>query len=194
MLWDAQKTYRVRYYGNFSYSNGTISDQALKFVIPSKVQPASASGTAKNAVLGKIDVEISQAVNPRVEKRLSRKFMEVAPAHVAPGEGASKSVRSATGSHEIKKKIAETVTRHDKGDLLGRITLYYCATPGLVRMGVLASPNIVDPDDVKEDEKVKAEPKFKKEKTKPKAKKDTKRKRGSKSLKSALNVSQGELR
>jgi hypothetical protein len=127
---------RCELVGLYSEMDGVQTMRALKFVTPT----AAGSGAASSDPLGKVEILIYQAVNPRLAYHRNSGCPRLTAASVDMGPGA---LRTEAGMQ------TSTFTYDPHGmyqtyDLLGapidKITLYYGSAAGLVHCGVLPKP------------------------------------------------------
>lgn len=128
------------YKGMWNYKNGISTHSSLKFVIPKSLPQHKSSKDAATTGLGMVEVKVFQALNPFKIKRSAFESPKIDEKTLAAGSQKSKPVRSLAGNHEEQAYYEKTATYYDKGRLLDTVTLYYCATPGLIQVGVLPSP------------------------------------------------------
>ena len=162
-------SHTASYKGFWTYEseNEVSTNQALKFVIP-KIR---GSGSTSNG-LGKVELQIYKAINPRTIYRQSHsKSVKLSAEAAGGGVPGKKTVRTEYGDSKYTSNLAAQTTHYDKGQWLSTITLNYCATPGLIQMGVIP-PHNPDTEDEGDDQKPKPSPR--RNKKKPKIKTESK--------------------
>jgi hypothetical protein len=136
--------------GLYSNENGVWGDRALKFVKP-RINAAN-HDTPPPCLMGKVEVyvyegEVGEAIStkPRTSKVLGVPSVD---AGINSSKATMKNVRSGEGSTLLPaRKPASRPKKPASRPWVNRklvevITLHYCATPGLIHVGVLPKPDI----------------------------------------------------
>jgi hypothetical protein len=135
-------------FGIFSWSKGVETMEALKFVKATFTSGDKGIGPAMSG-MGKIELKVSNAVFTGNTRRNDFKA-SFAPSTIQMVEDAAvtmkKNLRSGQGHcAEITNYDRHALTPHyNAGTHLYTITLHYCATPGLIAVGVLPKPPLWD--------------------------------------------------
>eukprot|EP00536_Pseudo-nitzschia_multiseries_P017162 jgi/Psemu1/49614/gm1.49614_g len=135
-------------YGIWSRLNGISTHKPLKFVKASFAS-GEVGGSSTNAGMGKIEIKVSESIDIGLQKAYDYRPESVQTSPIRHDAEAyltmKKNIRSGEGHHE---KITRYVDEFQRDDLEGvhlySITLHYCATPGLIAVGVLPKPPLWD--------------------------------------------------
>jgi hypothetical protein len=159
---------RAHFVGNHSRSEGIKHKNALKFVRAS-FKNTNDKSRSTMAGMGKVELVVHNAIFDGQRKRRDPKASY--PTFTAPTIRINdeayitmkKDLRSGEGHHVESKPYDKNTVRkcYKKGDHLYTITLHYCATPGLIAVGVLPKPPLWDYHRILEPSKNTAEEKAK---------------------------------
>jgi hypothetical protein len=136
-------------FGVCSRSNGIQTQKALQFVKASFTTSSSDGSTgigSTMAGMGEIKIEVSQGIPMGTEKTKDFSSSFTASSinifETTAAVTMKKNLRSGVGSNAIETKVADDKPRmsYGQGTKLYTITLYYCAAPGLIAVGVLTKP------------------------------------------------------
>jgi hypothetical protein len=128
-------------------SNGIRTYTALQFMKASfttSMSDGNASNGSTLARMGEIKMVVSQGIPKGTKKRKDRSTSSFTASSINM-EGAAavtmkKNLRSGTGSSVVSKAKDKVHTSYGRGKHLYTITLHYCATPGLIAVGILPKP------------------------------------------------------
>jgi len=154
-FYSKKATASAKFCGISSRSKGVKTNKALKFVKASFTSGDNTDTGSTMAGMGKIEMNVNKAILTGQQSSRSRdtiKQKSFVTSTIEMVDKASvtmkKNLRSGEGlivetstydSNKVTKKYI-----HSKGDSLCKITLHYCATPGLVAVGVLPKPPLWD--------------------------------------------------
>ncbi len=155
--------------GTVSRSNGVVRSKALKFVKASFTTGEAGIGSTM-AGMGTVELKVYSAIYKGNFMKTDYTTSLAAPTIQMEDPGVmsmKKNVRSTEGNIvETKPKIYDpnkAYARYRKGQYLYSITLYYCAAPGLIAVGVLPKPpawdllRMTQPSDISPEAKKKLE-------------------------------------
>ena len=136
------------YNGIVSWSNGVERNRALKFV-KAKFTSGDAGIGSTMAGMGTVDLIVSKAIYSHEYYKTNHTCSLATPTikmEDGGGDTMKKNVRSAEGScvETSTYDSNESMSYYETGKHLYTITLYYCATPGLIAVGVLPKPPLWD--------------------------------------------------
>ena len=150
--YDTSKSRSPRYKGIANVKeNGAITFRALRFVKPSLLQhnDSAADGSYSDAkALGSLEINVYEATPTRdasqKESLIIKGFGAPKVARSSDVVGLSKKncLRSATGKASVASRVGHD--RYKQHSLLETVTIKYCATPGLIRAGVVPCHGIID--------------------------------------------------
>eukprot|EP00536_Pseudo-nitzschia_multiseries_P010060 jgi/Psemu1/306981/fgenesh1_kg.295_\ len=130
--------------GIWSRTKGISTHKALRFVKASFESPEAGNPTTR-AGMGEIrmDVRESFPTGKKMKKTMDFKSsfqVSTIQCNMNARVTMKKALRSGEGNFEIKQNCSERRSIYRDGPILYSITLYYCATPGLIAVGVLPKP------------------------------------------------------
>jgi len=137
------KIHDKEYYGVWSQADGVSKNRSLCFEKP-RVDMISKStiSTSNNGLMGSVQVDIYEAINPHITTVRNFSSNAVAPV-LAPSSSENglkkKVIRSCEGFHEVSSKTGPTTLAYQQGGLVESIVIHYCSAHGLIGAGVLAS-------------------------------------------------------
>jgi len=135
--------------GIWSYTNGIETYKALKFVSATFTTYDNKTGSIPSSMtgMGKIQMEVYHGIFQGMERRQNYVVadLETSPIDVDRNNSDAyvtkkKNLRSAVGNTTMVSFKNEERPFYKRGSHLYTITLYYCATPGLIAVGVLPKP------------------------------------------------------
>jgi hypothetical protein len=129
-------------------SNGILIHKALQFVKASFTTNNSDGSIvigSTMAGMGEVKIEVSQGIPMGTGKTKDFNSSFTASSinmETAAAVTMKKNIRSGVGNNAIESKVADDKPRmsYGQGTKLYSITLYYCAAPGLIAVGVLTKP------------------------------------------------------
>ena len=138
---------QANFLGIFSRWEGVEQNKALKFVKTSFASHDNAIGSSMSG-MGVVELDVYNGVFFGTEKILYNdlKALPIAPSTIKiDGQAVvtkKKNLRSGEGQHMEMQAYDQNaeMERFSIGHKLYSITLYYCATPGLIAVGVLPKP------------------------------------------------------
>jgi hypothetical protein len=134
---------RPSYKGIWSREQGLQNTKALKFTRPRVSQDGT--NVNRNLLMGKVEIKMHTGIAKgykRQHEDFTSTFTATAVGLEQSGLAKKKSLRSGEGDIEITKNVSrERYVSYRRGQLLDIITLNYCATPGLMEVGVLEKPD-----------------------------------------------------
>ena len=134
-----------RFDGLFTRSNGIVCRKALKFVKASFATSDKAIGSSM-AGMGKIELYVYEGIYVGYRKPKEGNGATLTTQTIETDPNAFVTMKKSLRSGEGQTVHTETYDRnrylhhYESGDLLHKITLHYCATPGLIAVGVLPKP------------------------------------------------------
>jgi len=137
--------------GIFSESNGIQTINALKFMKASFTSRNNSDNStggyegSSQAGMGDIKMEVYEGIpvgnqtNGDHKSSFTTSSIDMDTNDVA-AVTMKKNLRSGTGNNALKTEASQVRMAYQKGTHLYTITLYYCAAPGLIAVGVLPKP------------------------------------------------------
>ncbi|MGK3753201.1 MAG: hypothetical protein ACI8RD_005508 [Bacillariaceae sp.] len=133
--------------GLYSMSNGIRTYTALQFMKASFTTSISDGNIGNGSTLagmGDIKMVVSQGIPKGKKKRKDRSTSSFTASSInfeaAAAVTMKKNLRSGTGSSAVSKARDKVHMSYGRGKHLYTITLHYCATPGLIAVGILPKP------------------------------------------------------